>query len=102
LIFNAGNAPWIGIDWPAAIYAIITNFVKAVTYPRFKLQQVGVLSEEGFGHTWMCNVFGHFILVRELYYTQTPLPPHPYDRPEDSSQPLKIALGQRESSGQQA
>ena len=70
LIFNAGNAPWIGIDWLAATFAVITNLVKAVTYPRFKLQQVGLLSEEGLGYTWMCNVFGHFILVRLLYYIQ--------------------------------
>lgn len=42
--------------------------MKAVTYPRFKLQQAGLLSEEGLGYTWMCNVFGHFILVRVSYY----------------------------------
>ena len=70
LIFNAGNAPWIGIDWLAATFAVITNLMNAVTYPRFKLQQVGLLSEEGLGYTWMCNVFGHFTLVRLLFYIQ--------------------------------
>jgi 3-keto steroid reductase len=98
LIFNAGNAPWIGIDWLAAIFAVITNFMRAVTYPRFKLQQTGLMSEEGFGYTWMCNVFGHFILVRLLYHVQpvqflictvgSKTPAHPRKEPLAGTSPL--------------
>ena len=105
LVFNAGNAPWIGINWLAVILAVMTNLIKAVTYPRFKLQQVGLMSEEGFGYTWMCNVFGHFIMVRLLHYVQhthslirttgSKAPARPRKEPLASPSPLDDKHGRR-------
>lgn len=63
MILNAGAAPWAGLDWLLAIKSIILNLPDAVTFPRYKLQHVGLLSDEGLGWTFQCNVFGHFMLV---------------------------------------
>ena len=32
----------------------------------YTIQREGVLSDDGLGWTWQCNVFGHYILVRTL------------------------------------
>ncbi|KIM29467.1 hypothetical protein M408DRAFT_8147 [Serendipita vermifera MAFF 305830] len=65
-IFNAGCAPWAGINWLLAVKCCLINIRDAVTHPRFKLQTTGVMSDEGLGWTFQCNVFGHFIIYREL------------------------------------
>ncbi len=37
--------------------------IYAATYPVFKKQVTGELSEDGLGWIWQCNVFGHYVLV---------------------------------------
>jgi 3-keto steroid reductase len=41
----------------------LINIRDAVTYPRYKLQKSGVMSDDGLGWTFQSNVFGHFIIV---------------------------------------
>ncbi|KAG8834893.1 hypothetical protein FRC17_006440 [Serendipita sp. 399] len=66
-ILNAGYAPWVGIDWPKAAIAVVTDFMEAVSCGEtFKIQRVGVASKEGYGMTFQSNVLGHFILARYL------------------------------------
>ncbi|KAG8805305.1 hypothetical protein FRC19_007976 [Serendipita sp. 401] len=66
-IFNAGYAPWIGINWPRAVLAVITDYMEAVTNGEtFRTQKVGITSKEGYGMTFQSNVLGHFILARHL------------------------------------
>ena len=38
--------------------------LRVVTEPAFYLQRVGLMSDDGLGWAWQCNVFGHYILVR--------------------------------------
>lgn len=63
LIFNAGVAPFRGLNWPLAIYEICTNLVNAITKPVYYLQDVGKFSPDGLGLVWQSNVFGHYVLV---------------------------------------
>lgn len=66
LILNAGGASWVGVDWIRAIWEILTNLHKAVTFPSYKLQRSGEISKDGFGWVWQVNVGGHYLLVHEL------------------------------------
>ncbi|KAG8961676.1 hypothetical protein FRC03_005084 [Tulasnella sp. 419] len=67
IVLNAGGGPFCGIDWWVATKQFLTEPRNAVTAPLFKLQRSGETNEEGFGWTWHCNVFGHYILTRELH-----------------------------------
>ncbi|KAJ4471989.1 hypothetical protein J3R30DRAFT_1015483 [Lentinula aciculospora] len=66
VICNAGIAPFTAIDWPSCIHQLLTNPVAAVTTPRYYLQAWGEVSQDGYGFVWQCNVFGHYILYKEL------------------------------------
>ncbi|KAJ7087287.1 hypothetical protein B0H15DRAFT_909161 [Mycena belliarum] len=66
LIFNAGVANFTGIDWPACMRQLATSVLDAITRPRYNLQSVGEVSVDGFGWIWQSNVFGHYVLFREL------------------------------------
>ncbi|KIL00464.1 hypothetical protein PAXRUDRAFT_821662 [Paxillus rubicundulus Ve08.2h10] len=66
LICNAGVACFAQIDWLLAIWQLSTNFVSAVTTPRYYIQNTGDVSRDGLGWVWQCNVFGHYVLFRAL------------------------------------
>jgi 3-keto steroid reductase len=66
LILNAGAGDFNGVDWRAAVWDCLTNLVRAVTFPSFKVQRVGRLSSDGLGWVWQCNVFGHYLMMRNL------------------------------------
>lgn len=77
LILNAGIGGWSGIDWPKAIYQVLTDLVSSVTWPEFKLSPVGCLTkpqlaepssgqnatEPPLGEVFCANVFGHYMLA---------------------------------------
>jgi 3-keto steroid reductase len=44
VICNAGISGWIGIDWPKAIWTVLTDLVQSVTFPQFKLSGTGFLT----------------------------------------------------------
>ncbi|KAG9317131.1 NAD(P)-binding protein [Chiua virens] len=66
LVCNAGVARFARIIWPQALYQLFTDWIGAVTAPRFYLQHVGDMSQEGLGWVWQCNVFGHYAMFRAL------------------------------------
>ncbi|KAG0648913.1 3-keto-steroid reductase [Hyphodiscus hymeniophilus] len=93
VILNAGMGGWIGVDWIPAFRDILLDLVDAVTWPTFKLPNVGAvvkpqLSSKGpktaaedkqplllnqekmdeppLGEVFCSNVFGHYILSHEL------------------------------------
>lgn len=66
MILNAGAAPISHLNWPLAVYRFLTNPIRAVTFPDFDVHRVGLISDDGLGWTFQCNVFGHFVLVRYL------------------------------------
>ncbi|KAF8730503.1 hypothetical protein AX14_005510 [Amanita brunnescens Koide BX004] len=66
LICNAGLASFIGICWPLAIKAVLSNPMVAVTSPTYYTQNKGEESVDGLGWVWQCNLFAHFVLFRAL------------------------------------
>lgn len=66
LILNAGGAAWGGLDWLKATWMILTSFRAALTYPSFKIQRSGDLSQDGIGWVWSINVGGSWMLAQAL------------------------------------
>ncbi|PWN51357.1 NAD(P)-binding protein [Violaceomyces palustris] len=66
IVLNAGSSAWTGLNWFHATYMIMTSFRHAVTWPAFKRQRVGDLSDDGLGWVWQCNVGAHWVLTRAL------------------------------------
>ncbi|KAF2754045.1 3-ketosteroid reductase-like protein [Pseudovirgaria hyperparasitica] len=83
IICNAGIGGWTGVNYPKAIWNILTNWVDSVSYPSFKTAGIGwvtrsqVVSEESrgqkssplkvdteppLGEVFCANVFGHYLL----------------------------------------
>lgn len=76
IILNAGIGGVTGIDWPLAVWQIVTENASAVTWPRFKLSAVGLITEPQLstskeaepplGQVFCANVFGHYMLSHWL------------------------------------
>ncbi|TIB65733.1 hypothetical protein E3P77_02605 [Wallemia ichthyophaga] len=66
LICNAGGGTFSGIDWVGATVQMLSHPLAAVTYPTYKLQSHGATSSDNLGWVFQMNIFGHFIIAREL------------------------------------
>ena len=80
IILNAGIGGFRGINWPVAVWTVLTDLVHSVTWPLFKLSSVGSLtkpqlpaigasaevSEPPLGEVFCSNVFGHYMLAHDL------------------------------------
>ena len=68
LVCNAGVAPFLGISWSLLFQQLWRDMLELnvfglVTNPQYNVQRRAVMSDDGLGWTWQCNVFGHYILV---------------------------------------
>ncbi|KAH7396557.1 3-keto-steroid reductase [Phaeosphaeria sp. MPI-PUGE-AT-0046c] len=77
VICNAGIGGWTGINWPLAIFSVVTTWKRALTYPTFKISGVGCVAkpqilpssqvdEPPLGEVFCANVFGHYLLGHYL------------------------------------
>ncbi|KAL9025311.1 MAG: hypothetical protein Q9196_005842 [Gyalolechia fulgens] len=80
IVLNAGHGGFATIDWPLAIWTILTNFPHAVTYPTYKISTVGDMTgpqvsedslptgnvQPDLGRVFCSNVFGHYLLVHGI------------------------------------
>ena len=93
IILNAGYGAWASIDWPRAIYTILTDLPQSLTWPTFKIpeapgrltkpqisrytsQDSTTSKDEISGHDWRdepplgeifaANLFGHYMLSHYL------------------------------------
>jgi 3-keto steroid reductase len=77
VICNAGIGGWTGMNWPLAIFTVLTGTVNAVTYPTYKVSGVGWLAkpqipadkrvdEPPLGEVFCANFFGHYLLCHYL------------------------------------
>ncbi|KAL0256500.1 3-keto-steroid reductase [Diplodia seriata] len=72
MIFNAGIGGWTGVNWPWAVYKILTDWVVSTTWPvGFKNADIGLVTkpqgessaaEPPLGEVFCANVFGHYLL----------------------------------------
>ncbi|KAF2830589.1 3-keto-steroid reductase [Ophiobolus disseminans] len=73
VICNAGIGGWTGINWPLAIWSIVTTWRKALSYPTFKISGIGWVAkpqiaadkeveEPALGEVFCANNFGHYLL----------------------------------------
>ncbi|MCJ1302845.1 3-keto-steroid reductase [Hypocenomyce scalaris] len=77
-ILNAGYGGFTGLNWPVAIWTILTGFPHSVTWPTYKLSGVGYVTKPQHGSTasdsnepplakvFCSNVFGHYLLCHNL------------------------------------
>ena len=63
---NAGTGSFGGVDWFGAFVQLCSHPLDAFTNPTFKIQYSGVMSKDNFGWVWQCNVFGHYLMVRNV------------------------------------
>lgn len=77
LICNAGIGGWTGINWPLAIFSVLTTWTKALTYPTYKISATGCVAkpqlsadknieEPPLGEVFCANFFGHYLLGHYL------------------------------------
>lgn len=83
LVLNAGLGGWTGVNWPLAIWGVLTDLIHQVTYPPFKISETGLVvraqlpeaasekwanasEEPKLGSVFCGNVFGHYVLAHEL------------------------------------
>lgn len=66
LIHNAGGAAFTGINFWLASWMMLTRFHAAVTFPKFKMQRSGDVSQDGLGWVWQINVGSSWALTQAL------------------------------------
>ncbi|KAF2163335.1 hypothetical protein M409DRAFT_68601 [Zasmidium cellare ATCC 36951] len=74
VVWNAGIAGWKGLNWPKAIWHILTDLIHASTYPTYPIPleglvtkaQTGSSDEPQLGQVFTANVFGHYLLTHWL------------------------------------
>lgn len=90
VILTAGIGGWTGLNWPMAVWTILTNWTESTTWPLYKIARIGATTrkqlrggnEEGeeepllenqetadeppLGNVFCANVFGHYVLSHQL------------------------------------
>jgi 3-keto steroid reductase len=77
VICNAGIGGWTGINWPLAVWSIVTTWKKALSYPIYKISGRGWVAkpqipadrkteEPPLGEVFCANIFGHYVLGHYL------------------------------------
>jgi 3-keto steroid reductase len=74
IVLNAGIGGWTGLNWPQAIWRILTDLVHEVSWPSYKVGSVGAVTgkqtslanEPRLGMVFSANVFGHYMLTHDV------------------------------------
>ncbi|KAL2819437.1 hypothetical protein BJX63DRAFT_428658 [Aspergillus granulosus] len=76
IVLNAGIGGWTGLNWPEAVFGVLTDLVHQVTWPTFKLAPAGMIvdtqtkalvdKEPRLGTVFCANVFGHYMLTHNV------------------------------------
>lgn len=63
---NAAQSVYEGIDWIGSVKEIFADPLDAVTNPTYKIQKVGVMSDDNMGLIFQGNVFGPYYLIQKI------------------------------------
>ncbi|CCM02120.1 uncharacterized protein FIBRA_04197 [Fibroporia radiculosa] len=66
LICNAGVSTYSHIDYIVFARQCLESFLDAVLHPTYNVQKIGVMSGDNLGFVWQCNIFGHYVMFRQL------------------------------------
>ncbi|KAL4808331.1 hypothetical protein BDV18DRAFT_134740 [Aspergillus unguis] len=76
IVLNAGIGGWTGLNWPSAIWTVLTDTVHATTWPTYKLAPTGLITENQttsvtdkeprLGTVFSANVLGHYMLAHNV------------------------------------
>lgn len=66
LYLNAAQGVYQGINWLGACIECCSNPIKGVTYPTYKIQKIGVKSNDNLGLVFQANVFGPYYFIHKL------------------------------------
>ncbi|KAL4778157.1 hypothetical protein BJX76DRAFT_343974 [Aspergillus varians] len=76
IVLNAGIGGWTGLNWPLAIWSVVTDLVHAVSWPTYKVAPAGLITdhqttsltnkEPPLGTVFCANVFGHYMLAHNI------------------------------------
>ncbi|KAI9005828.1 hypothetical protein CLU79DRAFT_574500 [Phycomyces nitens] len=66
LFCNAGILSALGIDWYKTFKLFFTHPIDLVERSDATIQAVGEINEDGMGKVFAANVFGHYVMIREL------------------------------------
>ncbi|SSD61670.1 probable 3-keto-steroid reductase [Saccharomycodes ludwigii] len=63
---NAAQGVYDGISWLGACKEILSDPIEGVTNPHYKIQRIGVKTDDGLGTVFQANVFGPYYLIQKL------------------------------------
>ncbi|KAB8239328.1 3-keto-steroid reductase [Aspergillus alliaceus] len=76
IVLNAGIGGWTTLNWPKAVWGVLTDIVHEVTWPSYKIAPVGMVTdyqtttladqEPRLGSVFCANVFGHYMLAHNV------------------------------------
>ncbi|KAI7905187.1 uncharacterized protein BX663DRAFT_502056 [Cokeromyces recurvatus] len=66
LFCNAGILSALGINWKRTFYLLLTDPVGLLERSDATIQNTGEMNKDGMGKVFACNVFGHYVMMREL------------------------------------
>ncbi|KAF7720908.1 hypothetical protein EC973_005783 [Apophysomyces ossiformis] len=66
LFCNAGILPSMGLNWGKVIRLTLTDPAGMMERSDATIQIVGEFNSDGMGKVFACNVFGHYVMAREL------------------------------------
>jgi 3-keto steroid reductase len=76
IILNAGLGGWTSLNWPQAIWGVLTDLVHEVSWPSYKIAPAGMVTdyqtttlaeqEPRLGSIFCANVFGHYMLAHNV------------------------------------
>ncbi|KAI9361493.1 hypothetical protein BD770DRAFT_317288 [Pilaira anomala] len=66
LFCNAGILTTLGVNWKLIFYLLFTDPIGLLERSDATIQPIGEINEDGMGKVFACNVFGHYVMMREL------------------------------------
>ncbi|KAE8355840.1 hypothetical protein BDV28DRAFT_128240 [Aspergillus coremiiformis] len=76
IVLNAGIGGWTALNWPRAIWGVLTDLVHEVSWPSYKIAPTGMVTdyqtttladqEPRLGSVFCANVFGHYMLAHNV------------------------------------